>query len=358
MGYPTAVASRWPSVLKFVALIGAGVALACFFLPVQAQDMPTSVLRARDLDQSTGSRFFGTINERRKLLMSLTPMELEVLRRRKLKFEQLSDSQRDQVVQFHQDLSARDDQDELRLVMNRYYQWLKSLDEKTRRQLLDLEPNKRIERIKEELDKQAKASFGRVGSTKLPNGDINSVYDWIKQTILKKEDKMNELLNSPEVKAKLPKNGVGDLSRPARTDGRKNYRFTLLEKYAPELAQDLVFEEIDVLRARLSDEALQIIDSYPEETQKKLVLQWFRAAQYAQTNVSDAKLYRYWKSLPIEEQEQYENMSRADWRLLLEKRYFHNLRVRGGEDLVDEDGDQSSIEQETGAEETDGSKSN
>lgn len=310
----------------------AGLMLLAVALGAARQDSLPRAESSRSVDT-----FEGSYSARRHQLSELDPERLDELRRRKNAFEQLSEADRKRVQQLHEELQTHPDSEQLQLVMRRYYRWLKTLDDRERRELLDLPPLERLEKIRGIRDRQARASFGRVGATKLPDEDVGWVYEWIKQTVTEKREAIDSLFQLPEIQQRLSTTTRRSFSQPSLNLRRSNFRFLWLANNAPEYAGKIVIEEFDKLRAGLSTAALEIIDEYGPEEQMDLVIQWYKAAYYARTNVTDDKLFEFWQGLPPEEKEQMDQLSHSEWRRRLESRYFHSLyTAQGG---LDEQGE-------------------
>ena len=283
-------------------------------------------------DSSTNrvlSRFEGPVETRRAHLSALPPVELEVIHRRRQKLVSLSEVRREQVQTFHEELMEHPNKEELQKTLNRYYIWLRSLSQKEQRRILESTGIEQLNRIKSLREEQAKASFGMAGATKLPEVDVSWVYTWIIQTVAEKKTQIDELLNSPDVKKRLPKLAL-NTGRPARSKGLYNYRFKLLAEHAPEYAKELVFEEMDKLRSGLSLEAREIINSLQVADQKELLLQWFLAALFARERVTDADLFEFWSAMSPERRETFEMFSREEWRVELKELYKQRMKFNNG----------------------------
>lgn len=312
-----------------VAGLSALAIVACLLWQWGEASWPREIGMAEEfVDTADGFRFSGNYEEKKTQLESLDSVQLEALRRRILKYEQLSDAQRSHVDLIHKQLNEHPDGAELRAVMQRYYRWLKVLDEKSRRELLDLKPADRIARICELRQQQNEESFGRVGASKLPDKDANWVYEWTMLMVESKRDRIDQLLDSDEIKERLPDTIRSLVSKPAITARRSNYRFRLLVEHAPEYARALAFEDFEKLRKGLSVDSLKIIDAYSGEEQQQLILQWFKQASDENNRVTDEKLYQFWLSLPEGTRELLDKLSPAEWRRVLNKRYLHSLKSK------------------------------
>jgi hypothetical protein len=84
----------------------------------------------------------------------MSPTEKEQLRRRHERFLNMTSEQRQRLHDLHTAIEVHAESAELRQVMRRYYQWLKTLEPMQREELLQLEPSKRLERVKQLLREQ------------------------------------------------------------------------------------------------------------------------------------------------------------------------------------------------------------
>ena len=104
----------------------------------------------------------------------------------------------------------------------------------------------------------------------------------------------------------------------------------------PEFMAELIFEEIDSLLAKLSQEALQIFDEQNTEEQKLLVYNWAAAwaRQISSTRrTSDDELNRFYETLPEQDKKKLDHLSRREWRQRMEVKYQRELRARKPPDI-------------------------
>jgi hypothetical protein len=87
--------------------------------------------------------------ERRQRIENMKPAEKKQLLQHQGEFLALEKQERQRLRQLQRDVENDPDADKLRLVMHAYCEWLKTLPAHTHAELLDLEPAKRIERIKQ-----------------------------------------------------------------------------------------------------------------------------------------------------------------------------------------------------------------
>ena len=111
---------------------------AVWFLALAASLMLGDLCRAGD---STA--------ERRQRIKDMKPAEKKQLLRKQERFAGLKPEEQKRLRELHREVEKDPKADQLRRVMHAYCEWLKSFSAYEREELLDLEPAKRIERIRE-----------------------------------------------------------------------------------------------------------------------------------------------------------------------------------------------------------------
>jgi len=92
---------------------------------------------------------------RRRQIESMSPAEQNELRQHRKWFEDRKPAEQQRLRDVYQQLRGDPHADELRLVMHGYHQWLRTLPAHQRAELERLEPEWRIERIRQHLEEQA-----------------------------------------------------------------------------------------------------------------------------------------------------------------------------------------------------------
>ncbi len=147
---PTLRCFRHPGLLVGLAVLGGGL-LGC------------AMLRA---DES--------IADRRKHVESLMPEEKDELRRREERFAALDPAEQDRLRCLQREIDQDGEAEHLRLVMYNYHKWLMTLPDFRRTELLEMEPEQRLKRIKTLLQEQAQRE-----ATKMNSKDIAGVTHWL-----------------------------------------------------------------------------------------------------------------------------------------------------------------------------------
>ena len=84
----------------------------------------------------------------RQQIQEMSPGQRETAQRNQERFKQLPKQEQDRLRAMHDSISKTPDGEQLRQVMLRYHEWLKTLPAGERFDLLSLPPEKRIEQIK------------------------------------------------------------------------------------------------------------------------------------------------------------------------------------------------------------------
>ncbi|MHC4404603.1 MAG: hypothetical protein ACYTG0_33535, partial [Planctomycetota bacterium] len=95
-----------------------------------------------------------TLEERRARIEQMTSAEKEELRRRLERFDDLSEKEKNRLRQLHEAIESHARSEELRAVMHRYYEWIKTISPAEREELRRLSPEERIKGIIDARQKQ------------------------------------------------------------------------------------------------------------------------------------------------------------------------------------------------------------
>lgn len=280
-------------------------------------------------DNMQGTRGSGIpkalINSRyRDLEMTLASYEVEQLdqlNRKKTKLDSFDAEQIEAIKRFHEQLKLSPDADELSMVLARYYNWLKTLDEETRTETMDTPAHERLGKIRTLRRREAERLFGLVGDTAVPEDDKTFVFAWMNGIVDSKRQKI-QMLTVREMQKNREAIRRGDirLSQRMRMGVGQAYIIDQLILLSPEVAADLVFEDIDTLKFGLSPNGQRIFAGRSEDEQKQLLLQWLRSAVNAQLVVTDEQLIAVYKTLPQEEKDELNNQDAEQRRMNLRRK--------------------------------------
>ncbi len=257
-------------------------------------------------------------SQREKTLESYDVDQLDQLNRKREKWLSLSEEQRQPLLEFHQRLLKAPDSETLQKILVRYYHWLKALDEVTRTETMDLPVRERIARIRAIKIREAEELFGLAGSTAVPDEDKKFVFAWMNGIVDSKRERIQRLtIREFQRKRDAIRRGEIQFNQRRRLGSGRAYIIDQLMVLSPDVAADLVFEDIETLKLGLSTAGQQVFEGRSEEDQKKLLLQWLRSAVDAQLVVTDEQLKAYYDTLPSDEKEELNNQDAERRRLIL-----------------------------------------
>jgi hypothetical protein len=273
-----------------------------------------------------------TIAQRQRRIESLDIEQRNDLRRSYEDYLKLSESAQQALREFHNELSSHPNHERLSRVLNAYYDWLKTLGVREQASLLDMPCDLRLQEIEKIKTRQARAAFGKDGATKLPTTrDAEFLFDWYEIVIARNEELIRSRFpyavadyqqRTPDVR-QVSAQSLKRFSRMAPL----NQLVGTLIRIDRDLVQDLVSDDIDLLRAGLSFEAREIIDvQTTEEKQKQLVLKWIESANQSRSSISSDRLQEFYEQLPQSERDELDQMAPADWisTLILKYRQHQN----------------------------------
>jgi hypothetical protein len=331
--------------------IGFVIVLICLAAsPPGGQDKPAVAPAAERADPDQ-------LQSNLRRLDQMSPEELVELRRKKRQFDELSPQQQAQVREFHEQLHSQSNFTELNSVMNRYYAWLRNLDRDERNDLLDLPADERLEQIKKLHEERARKLFGTTGATKLPSQDVKPFIEWINEFKKNRQAEFLEHFESDEGRQALQqwrerqrrtgrrfrgfsgrpnsqRGGDSTGSEQRDNEQRDNVRFNIFMEADPEFMAGLLHKDIESLLAKLSQEAIQILEEQNAKEQKLLVCNWASdwARQISSTRgMNDDELKRFYETLSEKEKETLDSYSPTGWRQRLEEIYRRQQRQRGFE---------------------------
>lgn len=224
---------------------------------------------------------------------SLSIDQQRELLRKKEAFYRLSEEEQKAFHQFHQQLVKHPQSDRLQGILNRYYNWLKTLDERTKSALLD-NPQKsvRVTKIRELREAQGREiSF-------LPESDHQQFDLWLKELAERKSEEVRQVFRDFRRRAQLPTE-LTDQSSPDLL-----VRVLLRADRSGETMRRLVTPaDLEALKGALSDAAKSIMNE--EKVRSDFVLFNFIRNPY----VSPEELEQfYFKELTSEQRDGLDKM--------------------------------------------------
>jgi len=135
--------------------------------------------------------------ERKARIDQLDDTAKDQLRQKAERFAKLEAAEQERMRALHEQIEAAPDRAQLEATMQRYSEWLATLTPVQRAELADLEPQARVEKIKQLRDKQADQS-----SKQLSQQDVVAFSKWFVERLVAHKDKLQL---SPQVIAALEK---------------------------------------------------------------------------------------------------------------------------------------------------------
>jgi len=202
------------------------------------------------------------VEKARAKIEQLSPSERDMLRRRWEQFQQLPRLERNRLRDVYRQLAEAPDRDELRAIGNRYHEWLEELPPLTRSELLAMEPERRVERIKQLLERQAESDLRRFDATK-----ATALRQWMPEQAERMISRLPESQRDKYAWIRNPRARLLALgSKGFGPDGRTDFR---------RLVRD---EDLVALRAALPSLAAEQLAKLSAEQQWKLIGAWIRQA--------------------------------------------------------------------------------
>lgn len=252
--------------------------------------------------------------------------------RNETRFEELSDTQilqlqqvwrsfqksppesREKLQGMHRQIVAHQDRDDLLATARAYASWLKSIPVQKKYEIAETALPQRVDKVVEVRAAQINENFGRQGATRLPLIDVVPLLKWWTEFVEQEADtalnKINELLQAESTPFEK-----------LSADRRFAYLLNLDRDSAFQLMGP---EHLASLGAMLSTGTAQTLGNYGLEEQRRLVERWLQSASIAIRQVPDDTLWVFFKSLPEQERDDLDGLSRDAWKQVLREKYLKN----------------------------------
>jgi len=265
-------------------------------------------------------------SERAATIESLSTEKKAELLRKKQRFDELKDAEKQRMRDLDAQLSAEPNATELKNLMGRYCNWLKNLSSAERAAVLSLPADKRIERIKQIVQRQENSRFQEYVEHFLPSEDRDAVRKWLEAFVMRREDDIVKHLR-------------GDHRRQVKDADDRQVRSKLLmvALFWRPPGSDMPYpkkEEVEKLVASLSEQTRKELEKVqPSEDRTKGGYQIVRAAlgSVALPPPSQEDLQKFLASLPADQKERLEAMDSDETRRELTRMYrFAQFRQGSG----------------------------
>jgi len=259
------------------------------------------------------------LDQRSARLNSMLPRQLESIKRNKAEFDLLSAARRESLAEFHQSLIKHPQRDRLKNTLVAYYDWLKSLGQSERTELLDTpDIPSRIKLIAGKITQQNLKAFGKAGATKLPAADAEALFGWYDMLIKQKEKRIRRSAAAIYVATYKKRFSQNPPSSELSSFRRKplSQLMDFIFKYDRKTINPMIRDQ-DIRRLKnvLSSDANAILDAgFSAAERTRLIINWVDAANQSQFSISPDKLRSFYDGLSDRQRDQLGNLSPADWR--------------------------------------------
>lgn len=206
------------------------------------------------------------LDARRQHVAALAPAEKEALRRKFERFEALDPQEKQRLRELCRQVEADPQAAELKAVLGRYGKWLASLAPLRRQELLELQPQARVQRIKSMIEDQTERD-----SKRLAQADQAALVKWMEQMAIQHESQLIEL---------VPVDRRGKMKDVPANVRARMLMFSMWWRWQgmgpggrPALLKD---DDLAGLRTALSADARQRLEGKPPAEQWKQVSGWVR----------------------------------------------------------------------------------
>lgn len=170
------------------------------------------------------------VEENRAAFQQLDTVSQREMLRKWERFQALSPVERARWRDFDQRLGAHPEADQLRVVMNQYYQWNSSLNDRKGAELRTGSVDQRMERVHRYRLEQYEQNLGRDESTRLSLDEIKILREWFRNTMMRRAREAREARLSREGSANSQADdNAGRAGRGGRREGMDRVPITEAE---------------------------------------------------------------------------------------------------------------------------------
>lgn len=243
----------------------------------------------------------------RETLEALSPDEKTALFQKKVRFDALPPAEQTRLRELNTAITKSAHSEQLHTTLDRYHEWLKTLTTKQRADLLELPADKRIERIKEIMQEQERARLRELGGQKLPEADIEAIFNWIDAFVQEHEEEYLQRFSESH------RERVKDLDAAAR---RRDIMRSIVFSRGPRSDWPLpTGDYLDQMKPKLSPATRAALDSAKTPEEKlQLARRWAFDAMWSRafTKASEEDLRKIYDELPAEHRERLDRKSPED----------------------------------------------
>jgi anti-sigma factor RsiW len=206
--------------------------------------------------------------QRRQRIDGMSPDEKERLLRLQERFDALDDSRQQQLRRLDEAIREAADAAELRQIMHRYCEWLRTLPSYARAELVEMKPADRMKSIKKHFQEETRGEGKRFSGK-----DAEVLMRWLREYATQHEAQFVETLSESRRKK------LSDLSPPMR------HRMVFWEMWQQWQSEGpgkppfgMTDDDLARLRGELSPERRERLESLPTAEQWRRVAGWLRYA--------------------------------------------------------------------------------
>jgi hypothetical protein len=203
--------------------------------------------------------------ELRRRIENMSPEEKEQLRQRQDRFKILAPAEQQRILKLHEALEHDPNGAQLRGLMQRYYEWLKTLPSYRRAELLALDPKERVERVKQIYEEQA-----RINARRLSPKDTEGLLQWMEDYAAKRESRFLGTV-SEQTQEQLKK-----MDPPARSRAVMWWSWQRWLMGGHGRLPQLDESDLAELRSRLSPETRERLEALSPAEQRKTIVAWIQ----------------------------------------------------------------------------------
>lgn len=258
-------------------------------------------------------------------LKSMSALEKDRLKANQERFASLPVEQQEQIRQLEERLESDPRGTELRDVMLRYYEWMRSLSSAERAALNSLPEAERIAKIRTMLQEQESERLRELAKESLTPEDVEQVKAWLLDLFQRRKPELLREL-PPHVREKLTES-----NDPRHLMHFVNHLRDRDRTKPPPLLDELQAgpEDRERLLGKLSNQAREVYRQAggDEEKQRMIFQHWFFIA-FRPRPPSPEDLQEFFTRLPPEERDRLENLPPDQMRAEVARKYFFDRARR------------------------------
>jgi hypothetical protein len=256
-----------------------------------------------------------TLEQRKQRLRNMSDAEKHNLLQKKRLFDQLPPDEQADLRKLHQELVGHPDYDHLRVTLERYNAWLRSLPPGERAQLISLPADQRLARIREIMRTQEMQRFRMLVDGSLSKEDKLVIQGWLDEFIE---------ANEAECLAAIKDDGFRARVMEFDSERRKLMLTGAIWRPGSEMPRPSA-EARERLSQSLSREARALLSKAPDDEARDHILdKWIGAAAFSRMwrQPSYEELEEFAKQLDDQQREFLEGLPREQMYDELRKMYY------------------------------------